>query len=76
MDHLDDLEKPLKDLIANIYHLPYNERDLESAYELGKKVILDKLLEHRKAICNGSTLIEVIDLESAQKEVHELCDLE
>lgn len=71
---MDSFEDPLKKLLASTVHLPYNEYDMEEAYELGKRVLLDSLLNFRATITDGYTLYDVINLDKAKKEVEELCE--
>lgn len=73
MEHLDDFPLALRELLANIKNLPYNEKDnekdMEEAYELGRKTMLNDLLKYKTSVVANYGLKTIIDIEKAQEEL-------
>lgn len=69
MEHLDDFPLALRELLANIKNLPYNEKDMEETYELGRKTMLNDLLKYKTSVVANYGLKTIIDIEKAQEEL-------
>jgi hypothetical protein len=69
------LDTPLKEYLENLLHMPYNAKDMEEVYNLGKKILFQELMKYKVARHDGRTLHTMIDYEKAYKELN-LCDLE